>query len=173
MITRRILLAAAASTLVLAACSDSDKEATQKVTVENVWARQSPMATDLGAVYLDITSSVDDTLTGVSVPASVARTTEIHEMAMVSNMGDSGMTGDSGTMGDSGMSSGGEMVMREVDEIDLPAGTTVSLKPGGYHVMLIGLVNALKAGDTFEVTLTLGSGTTTTATATVRETAPE
>ena len=64
-------------------------------------------------------------------------------------------------------------VLREVDKIDLPAGTTVSLKPGGYHVMLIGLVNAPKAGDTFEVTLTLGSGTTTTATATVRETAPE
>jgi hypothetical protein len=39
------------------------------------------------------------------------------------------------------------MKMRQVDAIDLPAGQTVELKPGGYHLMLMGLKAPLKDGD--------------------------
>ena len=48
---------------------------------------------------------------------------------------------------------GDVMKMRQVDAIDLPAGQTVELKPGGYHLMLIGLKAPLKAGDKFPLTL--------------------
>ena len=47
------------------------------------------------------------------------------------------------------------MTMRAVDELPLPAGKTVELKPGGYHVMLIDLVKPLAAGDKVPVTLTI------------------
>jgi copper(I)-binding protein len=48
---------------------------------------------------------------------------------------------------------GNVMKMRAVPALDLPAGKAVELKPGGYHLMLMGLKNELKAGDTVPVTL--------------------
>lgn len=47
----------------------------------------------------------------------------------------------------------GVMEMRPVENIEIPAGGTVLLKPGSFHVMLIGLQRELKLGESFEVTL--------------------
>jgi copper(I)-binding protein len=44
--------------------------------------------------------------------------------------------------------------MRQVQAIELPAGKTVELKPGGLHIMLVGLKAPLKAGDRFPMKLT-------------------
>ena len=65
--------------------------------------------------------------------AGAAGVVEIHEMAMDGNV----------------------MKMRAVPGIDLPAGKTVDLKPGGYHVMLMDLKRELKAGETVPVTLVI------------------
>ena len=70
-------------------------------------------------------------------------------------------------MGDSG-----EMVMQEVDEIALPAGEAVELKPGGYHIMLMKLAAPLKTGTSIVVTLTFKSGATETVTVPVMDDAP-
>jgi periplasmic copper chaperone A len=48
---------------------------------------------------------------------------------------------------------GDVMRMRQIDGVDLPAGKTVELKPGGMHLMLMGLKAPLKAGDSFPLTL--------------------
>lgn len=48
---------------------------------------------------------------------------------------------------------GDVMRMRQVDTIELPAGATVELKPGGLHLMFIGLKQPLKAGDKFPLML--------------------
>ena len=48
---------------------------------------------------------------------------------------------------------GDVMRMREVNAIDLPAGKTVELKPGGLHIMLVGLKAPLKAGERFAMKL--------------------
>ena len=48
---------------------------------------------------------------------------------------------------------GDVMRMRQVDAIELPAGQTVELKPGGLHLMFIGLKGPLKVGESFPVTL--------------------
>ncbi|MBN8504674.1 MAG: copper chaperone PCu(A)C [Burkholderiales bacterium] len=70
----------------------------------------------------------------VTAASPAAGIVEIHEMAMVD----------------------GVMRMRALkDGLELPAGQTVHLKPGGYHVMLIDLKQPLKEGDTVPVTLTL------------------
>jgi periplasmic copper chaperone A len=52
----------------------------------------------------------------------------------------------------------GMMKMRRIAQIELPAGKMVELKPGGLHVMLIGLVHDLTEGDAVELTLTYGDG---------------
>jgi copper(I)-binding protein len=49
----------------------------------------------------------------------------------------------------------GVMVMRQVPEIALPKGQTVNLKPGGLHIMFIGLKNQIKDGEQVPVALTL------------------
>jgi copper(I)-binding protein len=46
------------------------------------------------------------------------------------------------------------MRMRQVSSIDVPAGGTVSLQPGGLHIMLIDLKEPLRQGETFPLTLT-------------------
>ena len=45
------------------------------------------------------------------------------------------------------------MRMRQVDGVALPAGKTVELKPGGLHIMFVGLKAPLKAGDSFAMKL--------------------
>jgi periplasmic copper chaperone A len=101
------------------------------ISIEHVWARASAGAATTGAAYLTVTDNGQpDRLVGASTP--VAATAEMHET-----------TDDHGVM-----------KMRPVDGVALDAGKPVTFKPGGYHVMLTGLKNPLKAGDSFPLTLT-------------------
>jgi periplasmic copper chaperone A len=43
--------------------------------------------------------------------------------------------------------------MQKVDRLEIPAGGSVQLKPGSYHIMLIDLTQELKAGEKIEITL--------------------
>ena len=61
------------------------------------------------------------------------------------------------------------MSMKPVKSIAVPASGTVKLKPGGYHVMLIGLKKHLVAGATFPLTLTFATAGKKTVTVTVRK----
>jgi len=102
------------------------------IQVENPWARATPSGAKTGAVYMTIDnkSSIADRLTGVS--SEVAKKLQIHETKMEN----------------------GIMKMREISGgLPVPAGGSVVLKPGGYHVMLIDLNKPLKAGEAFPVTL--------------------
>jgi copper(I)-binding protein len=148
MIGRKALLVFVALVLVAAACGDDDDEG---IGVEGAWARTSPRMANAGAVYLQVTSPEADRLVAASVEASVAARTEVHETAM----------GDDDVM-----------TMREVAGIDLPAGETVSLQPGGFHIMLLDLAAPLETGDTFDVTLTFESGGERVVAVEVREDAP-
>jgi copper(I)-binding protein len=78
---------------------------------------------------MQITSVQDARLVEASSP--VAGVVEVHEMVMEKDV----------------------MKMRAVKGLDLPAGKTVELKPGGYHVMLMDLKQQMKEGDTVPVTL--------------------
>ncbi|MEO6988311.1 MAG: copper chaperone PCu(A)C [Aquihabitans sp.] len=138
-----------------------------EITFSGQWARTSPTMTSMGAVYLEITNGtdMDDALFAASVDSTIAGSAEIHENVMTD--GDEGdmhdgddegdMHGDDDMTPTSGMG-GGMMTMQEVDEIVIPAGDTVVFEPGGYHIMLMDLVEPLKTGDTFEVTLTFANG---------------
>lgn len=78
-----------------------------------------------------------------------------------------GMGGDGGST--TTMMGGGMMQMRPVDRIEVPAGGTVALAPGGLHVMLLDVPGTLEVGSTFEVTLTFEQAGTVNVTAEVRE----
>jgi copper(I)-binding protein len=185
------LVAVAALSTGLVACggdsesSDATPPASVQVGVEiaGAWARTSPMEVTLGAAYMTITSDVDDELTDVSVDPSIAATAEIHEMVMaeMSDMSSDttmAMSSDT-TMAMSDMSSdttmsmgSGEMVMQEVESIAIPAGETVELKPGGYHIMLIDLAAPLETGQEFDIVLTFANAGEVTVTVVVGDTAP-
>lgn len=163
-ILRRVPALAAAAILAssLAACGDGGTAG--ELEVSGAWARNSPMVATAGAVYLEITNGgeADDALTAASVDASVAGEVEIHETVAT-------MPSDGG-MGDA--SGEAMMEMRPVDEIAIPAGETVALEPGGYHIMLVELAEPLEVGDEIELTLTFEEAGEVVVTAEVRETAP-
>jgi len=103
------------------------------ITVEQPWARATPAGAKTGAVYmtLDNKSGTADRLTGAS--SDVADKLQIHEMKVEN----------------------GVMQMREIaGGLPIPASGSVTLKPGSYHVMLIGLKKPLTAGEKFPLTLT-------------------
>lgn len=89
-----------------------------------------------GAIYLSIMNhgAAADQLVAVATPA--AQSAMLHEMKM----------------------EGDVMTMRALPALDIPAGATVDLKPGGTHIMLMGLKAPLKAGDTLALDLTFAKG---------------
>jgi copper(I)-binding protein len=128
--------------------------------ISGQWARTSPSMAGMGAAYVTINSQLDDKLMAVKVDAGVAASAELHETVM-------------GTGSDTTMAmGGGEMSMRPVEFIDVPAGTTVELKPGGYHIMLIDLVQPLEAGTTLQLTLVFEQAGEITIDVPVQEAAP-
>jgi copper(I)-binding protein len=67
---------------------------------------------------------------------------------------------------------GGTSMMHAVQALELPADAEVVLEPGGYHVMLIELVEPLAAGDEFDLTLEFAQAPDATVTVEVRDDAP-
>jgi copper(I)-binding protein len=115
--------------LIAAALATTASLAQAQVSVADAWVRGT-VASQMGTgAFMKITAARPARLVGASSP--VAGVVEIHEMALVDNV----------------------MRMRAVDVLELPAGRTVELKPGGYHVMLMDLKRTLKEGETVPVTL--------------------
>lgn len=108
------------------------------IVVTDAWARTSPAMATMGAAYMNIEAPAGDTVVGVRVPTAIADHAEIHEMVPAE--------GESDSMD-------AAMVMQQVQSLALPAGETVELKPGGYHIMLIDLAMELKIGSSFNVIL--------------------
>ena len=112
--------------LIIAACNAS---ALAQVTVRESWVRATVAKQTATGAFMQITAATDTKL--VDVKSSAAGIAEIHEMKLENNV----------------------MKMRAVDEVALPAGKMVELKPGGYHVMLMDLKAQVKVGDTIPLTL--------------------
>ena len=104
------------------------------ISITDAWARATMPGQKVSAAYLQIRSDADARLIGASSPA-VPRV-EVHEMKM----------------------DGDVMRMREVKAIELPKGKTVSLEPGGLHIMLMNLTKPIVAGEVIPLTLVVESG---------------
>ncbi len=118
-----------AATLFLAGLVLAQSAAAQ-VTVTGAWVRGTVAGQKATGAFMKLTSPTDAVLVDAASP--VAKIVEIHEMKM----------------------EGGMMRMSAVDRLPLPAGKAVEMKPGGYHVMLMDLVQPLKEGDTVPLKLT-------------------
>ncbi|EPE94972.1 copper chaperone PCu(A)C [Rhizobium grahamii] len=96
-------------------------------------ARAMVPGAKVGGGYLELTNtgSIDDRL--VRITSERAATAEVHHMSVAN----------------------GVMTMRPVvDGLTIPAGKTVELKPGGYHVMFMDVAKPFKEGETIRATLT-------------------
>jgi copper(I)-binding protein len=104
--------------------------AAAQVAVTDAWVRGTVAGQSATGAFMRLTSVSDASLVAAASP--VAGIVEIHQMKH----------------------EGGMMKMSAVDRVALPAGKAVELAPGGYHVMLMGLKQPLKEGETVPVTLT-------------------
>lgn len=128
MMFRHLLTACAFAGLSFAAAAAPDAKGA--IGVDHAYARATAPGQAAGGAFMTLVNrGGDDKL--LAVKSAVAGSTELHTMTMDGNV----------------------MKMRQVDAIALKAGETVELKPGGYHVMFIGLKSPLKAGDAIPVTL--------------------
>ncbi len=146
--------------LVLAACalaaSPTNVPAASAVVVSDAWSRPA-LQGDTGVVYTTIRVANADAVVGATSP--LASRVELHES----------MTEKSGAMaGMSGMGAMDVTSMHPVARLPIPAGGTVRLKPGGYHLMLVGLRRDLKAGMRIPFTVRFARAGLVRATATVR-----
>ena len=102
---------------------------TAAVKVDGAWARATVQGQKGTGAFMTLTAKEGTRLVGVSSPA--AGVAEVHEMKMENDV----------------------MKMRAVAGLDLPAGQAVSLKPGGYHLMLMDLKAPLQKDSTVPITL--------------------
>lgn len=104
----------------------------RSLTITHPWSRETAPGQDVGGGFMVVanTGATPDRLLGGSTPA--AKSIEVHEMTM----------------------DGGVMRMRQVaGGLAVPAHGTLELKPGSYHLMLMGLKAPLKKGTRVPATL--------------------
>ncbi|MHA7774081.1 copper chaperone PCu(A)C [Roseibium sp. M-1] len=124
--------AAAALTLVSLSAFAHDYKAGD-LTLNHPWTRATPPNAKAGGGFVEIVNSGAEADRLIGVSSDAAAKVEIHEMAV----------------------NDGVMTMRPVEDgVDLPAGETVALKPGGYHIMFMGISEPFQEGTRVPVVLT-------------------
>jgi copper(I)-binding protein len=118
----------------------------QSIRLESAWARRTPpmaqeeqgghggsgLNPNNSAVYVTVSNHGGGADALISAMTNMATAAELHET----------------------IEKDGKMVMQPRSRFDIPAGGTLEMRPGSYHIMLLGLKQALKPGDTVQVTLT-------------------
>jgi copper(I)-binding protein len=131
MITRVIATALFVAAAFCSSASAHDYKA-GSLFIHHPWSRATPPGASVGGGYFSIRNdgTAPDRLVGASLEGAAKG--EVHEMTTVD----------------------GVMKMRPVDGgLDIPPGGTVELKPGGFHVMFVGLKSPLKQGERVKGTL--------------------
>jgi copper(I)-binding protein len=100
--------------------------------LSDLWARATPPGAVTAAGYLTITNAGGEADRLIAVATPSAARAEVHQMAVTD----------------------GVMTMTPVDGLEIPAGGSVTLAPGGLHLMFMGLTEPLKEGAQMPVTLT-------------------
>jgi copper(I)-binding protein len=100
--------------------------------IEHPYARPTPPGARTGGAYFTIQNAGNAADRLLRVASPVAQSVELHSMTMDGNL----------------------MKMRAVPALDVPAGATITLGSGSYHVMLVNLVQPLTVGSNVPLTLT-------------------
>ena len=121
--------APALAALLLLSCAPK-RTAPPQISISGAWSRATAAGQSTAAVYLSIANKGggDDKLLNASTPIGQAT---LHSSTM----------------------DGGVMRMRPLESLDIPAQSTVQLKPGGTHIMVTGVKQPLIAGSSFPFAL--------------------
>ena len=103
----------------------------QALQIKDAFARATNPGQSVGGGYLTIENPNVTADKLMSVTFAKATSVQIHEMKM----------------------EGDRMIMRDIGTLAIPAKSKVELKPGGYHLMLMGLKEPLNDGDTIAISL--------------------
>ncbi len=114
--------------------------------VEDAYVRATPPNLPNSAAFMVLKNSSNENISVVKATSNVSKNVELHTHDMKD----------------------GVMKMYQVPKIDIPAKAETILKPGGFHVMLIGLHKPLKVGEKVTFTLELSNGETKTVTAPIK-----
>ncbi len=107
------------------------------IEIKDAYARATPPVLPNSAAFLSVTNNTNSDIALVEAQSSAASVVELHTHDMKD----------------------GVMKMYKVPEVPVKANSTTTLKPGGYHVMLIGLKEKpLKVGQTIDLTLVFSNG---------------
>lgn len=119
----------------VSACGDDT------LSVKKAFSYATSSATQNGVIFATIQNNTEepDTLIGVST-TGIAEATELHTIEM----------------------NGAISMMREIEKLEIPAGTKNSLNPSGDHIMLVRITNPLAEGTTYPLTLTFEKAGTIT-----------
>ena len=122
-----------ACTFVLASVAQAHEYQSGDIQIEHPFARATVAGQVSGGAYLGLENKGKTNDALVKAESTIANSVELHQMEMTADH---------------------VMKMRQVKEIALIAGKKLQMKPGGgYHIMLTGLNQQLKAGDKFPLTL--------------------
>lgn len=103
------------------------------LTISHAWTRATPPKAKAGGGFVEIANTGTEADRLVAASSDVAAKVELHEMSVTD----------------------GVMKMRELENgIEIPAGETVALKPGGLHIMFMGLTQSFEQGSKVPVVLT-------------------
>ncbi len=122
----------------------------ESLVVEDARVRAVPPGSSTTAAFMDLTNPGETDLALVGAASPLAGSLELHNHVMVD----------------------GVMQMRQVEAIPVPAGETVQLAPGGWHLMLFDLARLPAEGESATFTLTLDNGETLTVEAPVKRVQP-
>lgn len=125
------------SLLAVLALGAAAAQAADPVTVSDAWVAATVPGQPASGAFMRLDSACDCVLEKVDSP--VAGLAQIHQMSMQGDI----------------------MRMQPVDGVPLPKGSSVSLRPDGYHVMLMKLTAQIKEGDQVPLTLTIREGQAT------------
>lgn len=117
------------------------------LSIKQVWISEAPPSVSILAAYLTITNNTDKDISLLSVSSPTFKTIEIHR-----------------SVEKNGLAS-----MERLENLDIAAGNTISLEPGGYHLMLFDPAKPLKAGDTVQMEFNFTNGNDITAQAVVNK----
>ncbi len=134
---RRTIIAALIPIVIFAGFSAPSQADSQEILVDDVWARASIGISRPGAVYLTIRNTGGKVVTLVGIETQIADRAEVHRTATDAN----------------GVSS-----MAYVGDLSIAPGREVELKPGGLHIMLMGLKEPMLEGSRIKLELIFDDG---------------
>ena len=116
------------------------------IKVQNAYVRATPPKLPNSAAFMKLKNSSDKDISLINAKSNVSKVVELHTHDMKD----------------------GVMKMYKVPKINVPANGETTLKPGGFHVMFIGLHHPLKKGKEVTFTLEFSNGETQTITAPIK-----